>query len=135
MTNPMAAVIQTMSLAKYLGTTRAVEEVSLEINVGRIYDGFLGLNQAGKTSLIRLLVGMIKPSRGKVFVLGEAVGSSQATWNQVGYLVETPQVYSNICVEENMEVYSRYRDLTGKSDVKIHFLFPQAPIILSHLRE
>jgi ABC-2 type transport system ATP-binding protein len=112
MSKPMA-VIQTTSLTKYFGTTRAVEEVSLQIQAGEIY-GLLGLNGAGKTTLIRLLLGMIKPSRGKVFVLGEAVGSSQAIWNQVGYLVETPQAYPNLSVEENLEVYGRYRNLTDK---------------------
>jgi ABC-2 type transport system ATP-binding protein len=107
------AVIQTRSLTKYFGTIRAVEEVSLEIQAGEIY-GFLGLNGAGKTTLIRLLLGMIKPSWGTVFVLGKAVGSSQAIWSQVGYLVETPQAYPNLSVEENLEVYGRYRNLTGK---------------------
>ena len=107
------AVIQTRSLTKYFGAVRALEEVSLDIQAGEIY-GFLGLNGAGKTTLIRLLLGMIKPSRGTVFVLGQAVGSSQAIWSQVGYLVETPQAYPNLSVEENLEVYARYRNLTGK---------------------
>lgn len=107
-------IIQTKNLTKRFGDTIAVDNVSIHVKQGEIY-GFLGLNGAGKTTAIRLLLGLIKPDNGtcKLF----EVEPKQATeiWNDVGYLIETPYSYPNLSVIENLEVIFKLRGLSDKS--------------------
>lgn len=103
----MTFAIQTDGLAKVYETVRAVDDVSLRVRLGEIY-GFLGLNGAGKTTTIRTLLGIIQPSAGTVAVLGQRVGPhGQGPWRQVGHLVESPAVYPELTVRENLEIARR----------------------------
>lgn len=102
--------IRTISLSKHFKEVKAVDEVSVHVRRGEIY-GCLGLNGAGKTTLIRMLLGMIRPSSGKVNLLGKELTRNFDLWNQVGYLVETPNAYPNLSVEENLRVYYTLRQL------------------------
>jgi len=68
----MIDVIRTDNISKYYGKVYAVDGISLKINKGEIY-GFIGLNGAGKTTIIRLLLGMIHPTSGTSFVCGKQV--------------------------------------------------------------
>ena len=65
----MEAVISTEHLSKKFGDVTAVNDVTLTVGKGEIY-GFLGLNGDGKTTTIRMLLGMIHPSHGNVTILG-----------------------------------------------------------------
>src|SRR5215211_4189696 len=99
--------IETDQLTKHFGDVLAVDCVDLRVKQGEIY-GFLGLNGAGKTTTIRALLGMIRPSEGNVKVLGQAVGpNGRGPWAQVGHLVESPSVYPELSVYENLEVARR----------------------------
>lgn len=62
-------MIQTESLSKNYRGFQAVNKVSLQVNRGDIY-GFIGLNGAGKTTMIRMMLGMINPSEGACFIMG-----------------------------------------------------------------
>jgi ABC-2 type transport system ATP-binding protein len=106
-------VIRTENLTKNFGNTPAADDISLRIDRGTIY-GFLGLNGAGKTTLIRILLGMIHPDRGQVTLFGQPVNSRFALWNKVGYLVETPNAYSNLSVYENLQVFFHLRKLSDR---------------------
>lgn len=103
-------VISTISVSKSFGKTKAVEDLSIKVNQGDIY-GFLGLNGAGKTTLIRMLLGMIKPDIGEIFLLGKKLTKDFNSWNEIGYMVETPHAYPNLSVIENLEVYYQLRQL------------------------
>lgn len=63
------AVIKTVGLTKYYGKTRGIEDLNLEIDEGEIF-GFLGPNGAGKTTTIRLLLNLIRPTRGSAHIFG-----------------------------------------------------------------
>jgi ABC-2 type transport system ATP-binding protein len=99
--------IETHSLSKRYGSVTAVDGISLNVSEGEIY-AFLGLNGAGKSTTIRLLLGMVKPTSGAATVLHRRVqpGSSQP-WAEVGYLVEEPRAYPELTVKENLEVARR----------------------------
>ena len=61
----------------------------------------------GKTTTIRMLLGMIQPSAGAASLLGKPVhADARDLWAQVGYLVETPHAYPELTVRENLEVVS-----------------------------
>lgn len=103
--------ISTKSITKRFGTTAALDNISIQVNQGEIY-GFLGLNGAGKTTLIRVLLGMIKPDKGKVNLFGKTLTANFNQWNEIGYLVETPNAYPNLSVAENLKVYYQLRALS-----------------------
>ncbi len=103
-------VIRTQALSKYFGATPAADDISLHVNQGEIY-GFLGLNGAGKTTLIRMLLGMIKPNSGSIQLFGKTLTSRFDSWNDIGYLVETPYSYPNLSVAENLKVCYQLRQL------------------------
>ena len=69
MSLPGAAAIQTDGLTKYFGAVIGIEELSLEVRPGEVY-GFLGANGAGKTTTIRLLLDLLRPTRGRRERLG-----------------------------------------------------------------
>ena len=111
----MELAIQTHGLTKTYGNVRAVDSVDLRVRQGELY-GFLGLNGAGKTTTIRTLLGMIRPSSGTARVLGEAVGpNGQGPWQQVGQLVETPAVYPELTVYENLEIARRLHGIKARA--------------------
>lgn len=101
----------TNSLTKQFGSFRAVDNLSIQVNNGEIY-GFLGLNGAGKTTFIRMLLGMIKSTQGSVRIFGKTPLTDHDVWKDVGYLVETPHAYPNLSVKENLQVYYALRQLT-----------------------
>ncbi|MCA2182114.1 ABC transporter ATP-binding protein [Nonomuraea glycinis] len=80
----MTAVVQAEGLTKYYGKRRGLEDLTLEIQPGEVF-GYLGPNGAGKTTTIRLLLDVIRPTRGHVRVLGG--GSREAAVRgRIGYL-------------------------------------------------
>ncbi|WP_084965210.1 ABC transporter ATP-binding protein [Thermoactinospora rubra] len=80
----MTAVVQAEGLTKYYGRRRGLEDLTLEIQPGEVF-GYLGPNGAGKTTTIRLLLDVIRPTRGLVRVLGEDT-RTPAVRNRIGYL-------------------------------------------------
>jgi ABC-2 type transport system ATP-binding protein len=109
--NPEAATrepaIVTRGLCKRYGPVQAVNDLHLEVTRGEIY-GFLGRNGAGKTTAIRMILGLIGPDAGTVEVLGKRVrpGGAEA-FAKVGYLVETATAYPNLTVRENLDIQRR----------------------------
>ena len=105
----MSTAIETNNLVKRYGQVSAVEGLSLRVERGEIY-AFIGLNGAGKSTTIRLLLGMIKPTSGEARVLGVRIGSGDKNpWASIGYLVEPADAYPELTLRENLEVMRRLR--------------------------
>ena len=68
-------MIRTEGLSKYYGRSPALLDLDLEVRAGEVF-GYLGPNGSGKTTTIRLLLGLIRPSSGRAQVLGEEVGAN-----------------------------------------------------------
>jgi len=113
----MNEVINTEGLTKTYKDVNAVSNLSLNVRKGEIY-GFLGLNGAGKTTAIRMMLGMINPDRGTVFLNGIKVSSDKTElWREIGYLVEVPYAYPELTVRENLEIIRRLRFLNDSKTV------------------
>jgi len=113
----MEFAIETNGLSKFYGDVRAVDKVDLRVKRGEIY-GFLGLNGAGKTTTIRALLGMIRPSEGKVRVLDQALGQGgRGPWSRVGHLVESPAAYPELTVRENLDAARRLHGIQNPKAV------------------
>ncbi len=113
----MNAIISTEKLTKKYKDVVAVSDMSLNVNKGEIY-GFLGLNGAGKTTMIRMLLGMISPDKGEAFIHGKKVHAGNTElWKEIGYLVEIPYSYPNLTVKENLEIIRRLRLMDDRNAV------------------
>ncbi len=86
---------------------RAVEDLTLDIKEGEVF-GFLGPNGAGKTTTVRMLAGLIAPTRGTATINGLRLGQNGAQIRaQVGILTETPGLYERLSVRANLEIFAR----------------------------
>lgn len=88
----------------------------MHVQQGEIY-GFLGLNGAGKTSMIRLLLGLIKPDEGSCQLFGQNPKQAPDIWNDIGYLIETPHAYPNLSVVENLQVICKLRGIKNSAAI------------------
>ncbi|MFF8960574.1 ABC transporter ATP-binding protein [Streptomyces sp. NPDC014894] len=102
----MTAVIETHGLTKrYRGGRLAVDRLDLTVPAGSVF-GFLGPNGSGKTTTIRMLMGLIAPTAGTATVLGGAVpGAGRTTLPQVGALIEGPALYGFLSGRDNLTRY------------------------------
>lgn len=110
--------IETRGLSKSFGAVLALQAVDLRIRPGEIY-GFLGLNGAGKTTAIRALLGLIRPTGGSVHVLGRRIEpGGRGPWGRVGHLVESPAAYPELSVRENLELARRLHAIADAGCVR-----------------
>jgi ABC-2 type transport system ATP-binding protein len=110
--------IATTGLSKqYRGGVLAVDQVDLRVERGEIY-AFLGLNGAGKSTTIRMLLGMIRPTAGHAELFGQRVHSGATDlWRRVGHLVESATAYQELTVRENLDIARRLAGMPDASDV------------------
>jgi ABC-2 type transport system ATP-binding protein len=110
--------VETNGLTKrYRDDVLAVDRLDLQVCRGEIY-GFLGLNGAGKSTTIRMLLGMIRPTTGRASVLGQPVRPDAAeVWSRVGHLVESATAYPDLTVRENLAVAARLQRIVGRSAI------------------
>jgi ABC-2 type transport system ATP-binding protein len=102
------AVIQTRGLTKYFGGKPAVYELTLEVPRGCVF-AFLGRNGSGKTTTIRMLVGLLPPTRGTGSILGHDIGAlTPEVRSHIGYLTEEHQLYGWMKVRECGEFQSKF---------------------------
>jgi ABC-2 type transport system ATP-binding protein len=110
--------VMTSGLTKrYRGNVLAVDRVDLRVARGEIY-AFLGLNGAGKSTTIRMLLGMIRPTAGHAELFGERVqAGSTDLWRRVGHLVESATAYPELTVRENLNVARRLAGISDRAAV------------------
>jgi len=116
------------NLTKFYGRTRGIENVNLEVREGEVF-GFLGPNGAGKTTTIRILLDLIRPTRGRATILGlDTRKDSIAVRRRVGYLPGEPGLYDHLTGEEYLGYMaglrggadpSRRKDLAQRLDIDL----------------
>lgn len=89
---------------QYRGGVRAVDGVSLRVGAGQVV-GLLGRNGAGKTTVLRMLVGLITPTAGTVRVFGETVVPGAPVLARVGALIEGPGFLPHLSGRDNLRLY------------------------------
>jgi len=99
--------IKTSQLTKHFGKFTAVDGVSFRVHRGEIF-GFLGANGAGKTTVIRMLCGLLKPTSGEALVAGfDVYRESERIKKNIGYMSQRFSLYLDLTAEENLEFYGR----------------------------
>lgn len=98
--------VEVRGLSRYFGSFAAVEDVSFDVPWGQIF-GFLGPNGAGKTTTIKVLTGLIAPSRGTARVAGfDVARESRQIQSSIGYMSQLFSLYGDLTVGENIDFFA-----------------------------
>jgi gliding motility-associated transport system ATP-binding protein len=109
----MHPAIVTDQLTKWYGARLAVDRVSLEVRSGEVM-GLLGPNGSGKTTILRILTGYLRPSRGTVTIAGlDPLVAPLAARELVGYVPEDVPLYDSMRVDEFLRFMARLKGLHG----------------------
>lgn len=122
-------IIQTTELTKVFGSFTAVDHISFEVEKGEIF-GFLGANGAGKTTAMRMLCGLSRPTSGKGIVAGFDIEQQpEQIKRNIGYMSQKFSLYEDLKVWENIRLYAgiygmKDKDIERKTNElldKLHF--------------
>lgn len=106
-------MIETQALGKRYGSKVALDSLTLQVNAGEVM-GFLGPNGSGKTTTIRLLMGLLRPTSGAAKILGrDCHNDSVALKRVVGYLPDEPFLYPYLSGLEFLEMVAGLHGLSG----------------------
>jgi ABC-2 type transport system ATP-binding protein len=120
-------VLEARGLRMVFGATRAVDDVSLTVNHGEAY-GLVGPDGAGKTTTMRLLVGVLNAGIGEVCILGHDLRHARsAALTHVGYLAQRFSLYEELTVQENLAFFGAARglhsvEMKARSAELLHFV-------------
>jgi len=126
--NSTAPLLRTQGLIKTYKQRRVVDGVSITVNPGEIV-GLLGPNGAGKTTSFNIVVGIVKPDEGSVFLKDQDITHlpmHKRAHLGMGYLTQEPSVFRKLTVEQNILAILETCKLTKKErDVKLHLLLEE----------
>lgn len=107
-------VITTDKLTKRFGDFIATDEITFEVNKGEIF-GFLGANGAGKTTAMRMLCGLSKPSSGMATIAGfDVYRQAEQIKRNIGYMSQKFSLYEDLTVIENIRFFAGIYGLTNR---------------------
>ncbi len=103
----MGSIIKVTNLSKHFKEIVAVDNLSFAVEEGDVY-GFLGQNGAGKSTTIRMLLTLIKPTEGNIEIFGMQLQSHRKEiLRQIGAVIEKPEVYKYLTAYENLQLFSK----------------------------
>jgi ABC-2 type transport system ATP-binding protein len=107
-------IIKAVNLTKKFGNFVANDNLNFEVRQGEIF-GFLGANGAGKTTAIRILCGLLKPTSGQIKVAGyDVYKQTDKIKRNIGYMSQKFSLYEDLTVRENFRFYGGIYGLSGK---------------------
>lgn len=129
-------ILKAENIAKSYGGRQVVKEISLEVKQGEII-GLLGPNGAGKTTSFYMIVGMIQPNGGKIFLNDEEITSYpmyKRAQKGIGYLAQEASIFRKLSVEDNIMSVLQFTDLSKKQQkIKLESLIEEFNI--GHVRK
>lgn len=112
-------IIETKQLSKNFSGEAAVNQLSIHVRKNEIY-GFLGSNGAGKSTAMKMLLGLLQPTHGSIRLFDKNFDSNQiALLSSVGSLIEEPSYYANLTGYENLEIIQRLLKLPKENIDKV----------------
>ena len=110
-------VVLANDLTRRFGDFTAVDHVNFEVEAGEIV-GYLGPNGCGKTTTIRMLLGLLQPSEGSASVLGyDAFSQSEEVRSRCGYMSQKFALYDDLTVQENLVFYAGVYGISDKKRI------------------
>ena len=111
-------IIETKHLTKKYGNQTAVRDVNLHVEKGHIY-GLLGRNGAGKTTIMKMILGLTSMTSGSAEVFGKNIkGNEKRIYPRIGAMIEAPGFYPNLTGTENLEIFAKLRGTSAPDAVK-----------------
>src|SRR4051794_4383201 len=111
----VAAAVEAIGLRKDFGRIHAVDGIDLALTPGRIY-GLLGPNGSGKTTFIRLLAGLARPTAGEARILGTTM-PDRPTLGRIGYMPQSEALYPELSVGENIAFFATLQGASGEAAI------------------
>jgi ABC-2 type transport system ATP-binding protein len=112
----MSAAIEVRELTRRFGSFTAVDAITFHVNPGEVF-GFLGANGAGKTTAIKMLIGLLAPTSGQATVAGfDVMRHAEEVRRRIGYMSQRFSLYEDLTVRENIALYG---GIYGLSDAEI----------------
>ncbi|WP_282804318.1 ABC transporter ATP-binding protein [Clostridium tetani] len=111
----MEYVLRTYNLTKTYKNVNVVDNLNLNVKTGDIY-GFIGKNGAGKTSTIKMVMGLSKASSGEIELFRDKILNNKC-YGRIGSLIDYPGFYLNLTGEENLEIHRRMMGFTRKNSI------------------
>lgn len=106
--------VKVNELTRMFGDFTAVDHITFEVPRGEIF-GFLGANGAGKTTAIRMLIGLLEPTSGEATVAGyDVYKQAEAIKKRIGYMSQKFSLYTDLTVWENIRLYGGIYGLSNK---------------------
>ena len=117
MKNLSEMLLETRNLTKQYGHHKAVDSVNMHIKKGAIY-GFIGRNGAGKTTCLKMISGLSKPTCGEIEMFGYKGKDLQKVRSRIGCLIEAPGLYGNMTAYENLNIKCKLFGIKKKSYIE-----------------
>jgi ABC-2 type transport system ATP-binding protein len=112
----MSLAIEVRGLTRRFGGFTAVDAISFDVREGEVF-GFLGANGAGKTTAIKMLIGLLAPSDGRASVAGfDVLTQTEEVRRRIGYMSQRFSLYEDLTVRENITLYG---GIYGLDDAEI----------------
>jgi drug efflux transport system ATP-binding protein len=106
-------IIRTRGLTKRFGDFTAVDNLSIAVAAGSIF-AFLGANGSGKSTTIRMLIGLLRPTAGTITVDGvDVIGHPRRVRDRIGYMGQKVSLYQGLSLRENVEFYGGLQGVAG----------------------
>ena len=102
----MSVILEVKSLSKKFKDFDAVKNLSFTVNQGDVY-GFLGQNGAGKSTTIRMLLKLIKPTAGEIIFSGKNIQQDNDILRQTGAIIEKPDLYKFLSAYDNLAIFAK----------------------------
>lgn len=106
-------ILRTNKLTKKYKNDFAIENINVTIKKGEIY-GFIGQNGAGKSTMLRLITGLIFPTGGSIELFGNDNYKLTEVQKRMGAIIENPALFLNMTAQQNLEVHRMQKGIPGK---------------------
>jgi ABC-2 type transport system ATP-binding protein len=111
----MTAAIDVHDLTRRFGSFTAVESITFDVKEGEVF-GFLGANGAGKTTAIKMLIGLLAPTSGRATVAGfDVLTQPEEVRRRIGYMSQRFSLYDDLTVRENITLYGGIYGLSDRA--------------------
>lgn len=111
------AVVQMQNVTKVIKRNKIIDDVSVSFESGKIY-GLKGINGSGKTMMMRLICGLIKPNEGRILIQGKCLWKELNFPESIGILIENPSFLDDYSGMENLKILAGLKRKTSDQRIR-----------------
>ena len=110
-------LIEVEGVSKNIGRRCVIDNISLKLESSKIW-GFKGINGSGKTMLMRLIAGLIKPDKGRIIIDGKVLWRDISFPESVGILIESPTFLDGLTGFKNLKTLASIKNIITDNDIR-----------------